>query len=774
MIRRTVLLILPLLVVAVPLLSQHGRTISRGTITGQVIGSESGLPIEYVSIVLYAQRDSIQVAGTITDDSGGFQLAGISPGLYFLDVSFIGYHGQKFEDIVLRRDRMAVDLGKISLEQTVLIMEGDEVVAEKPAFEYRIDKKVINVDQQSTTPSGNAVDVLENVPSVTVDIEGNVQLRGSSSFTVLVDGRQSLLEPSEALQQIPASSIDNIEIITNPSARYDPDGTSGIINVVLKKTGFSGRSGIVNANAGLDDKYGADFLVNFRERNLNASFGVDYNRRIYPGTSLQENRTSRNDSTSFVNSRGDSRHKRRSFGLRGTVELFPRSKDHLSLGLRYGSYAMGRDADLDYDEWTDPGGEHNLYRSRSDRERSSDFYTANLDYRHRFAREGHEISGQVILNRWDSEEETSDELIDRDGTITSGRLSTEDGPSDQLRTKLDYSLPLSETNKIESGYQSRYRRSEDITELKEYDPARGVYVLQPEFSHTTDYSRDIHSIYGIYSGERGRLGYQGGIRGEYTNRLVEVARSGENFTIDRWDLFPTAHISYQFSGGRQFMASYARRIERPRGWYLEPFETWVDAFNVRRGNPELQPEYIDSYELGFQTDLGRHFLSTEAYYRVTHNKIERVRSVYDENVTLRTNENMGELLGESFSRDSFNWNSRLHHTLRFRRSTQVQVTGIYNSPTASSQGRREGFFTTNASVRQDFFDGAMTASVQVSDIFKTAEYESSSEGANFDLYSLHTRRAPVVMLNISYNINNYKPERRRDRGREENGEGEEF
>ncbi len=784
----------------------RGRT-PIGSITGHVIDSELQSPIEYASVVLYTQRDSTQIAGTITDDKGDFLIHGIPPGLYFLEIRFIGYTGRTIDDIVIRHDQPVVDLGTFGLEQTVLIMEGDEVVAEKPAMEYRIDKKVINVSQQPVAPSGTAVDVLENVPSVTVDNEGNVFLRGSGSFLVLVDDRPSLLEPSEALQQIPAGSIETIEIITNPSARYDPDGTSGIINVVMKKSGVRGRSGIINGNAGLDDKYGGDILLNFRNGNVNANIGADYNRRFYPGTRLQESETSQFDTTSFVHSEGSTRRGRKSFGLRGGLELQPGAKDMIALGLQYQSRAMTGESDLDYDEWTDPGQGHLLYRSLNDADRSGDFTSANLDYRHRFGAKDHQLSGQVVFNHRTGEEENTDELLDRNNVITSGRRSTEKGPSDELRTKIDYTVPLSGENSFEAGYQSRIDRSEDITELRDYDPSIGEYVSLPEYGHATEYQRDIHSLYGLFSGELARFGFQGGLRGEYTDRLIELRGEDERFTIDRWDLFPTAHLSYGFPGGQQLMASYARRIERPRGWYLEPFDTWVDAYNVRRGNPDLQPEYIDSYEFGYQTDLGKHFLSTEAYYRVTHNKVERVRSVYDENITLRSIENVGtdyalgteimvnlgllkwwdasisgniynyriegELLGESFSREEFTWNSRLNQTFKIRSSTRVQVINIYNSPTVSSQGRREDYFTTNVNVKRDFLEKSLTATLQVNDIFRTSRHESTAEGTNFSTWNSFTHRSPTVMFNISYNINNYKPERRRERaGDELNGEDE--
>jgi len=215
--------------------------------------------------VLYRQRDSLQVTGTITNREGNFQLTGIRPGLYYLEISFIGYHTNTIDNIEIAAETPQANIGDILLEQTILGVEGTAVVADRPALSYQIDKKVINVSRQTTAQSGTAVDVLENVPSVTVDIEGNVSLRGSENFVVLIDSRPTVLEPADALQQIPASIIESIEIITNPSAKYDPDGISGIINVIMKKKRLQGISGIANLNLGLDEKYGGDFLFSYRK-----------------------------------------------------------------------------------------------------------------------------------------------------------------------------------------------------------------------------------------------------------------------------------------------------------------------------------------------------------------------------------------------------------------------------------------------------------------------------------------------------------------------------
>ncbi len=779
---------------------------SGGTIIGLVVDEVAQAPLEYANIILFSKRTGEQVTGTITHKDGHFELKPLRPGMYDLEIKFMGYKVERREGIRVIPPEMNVDVGTIGLKRTTIVLDEVEVSAEKPEIVFQIDKMVINVDKQITATSGTAIDVLENVPSVSVDIEGNVTLRGSSSFTVLLDGRPTVLDPSDVLQQIPASTIDNIEIITNPSAKYDPDGISGIINIITKKSKLEGVSGNVNITGGLDYKYGGDFLLNYRNHKFNAYLGADYNKREYPGTYETESKTYRDTLASFVSSSGSSRWQREMYSAKAGVDVNLKDSDVMGFEVRGGSRSHGRDSDQDFDEWTVPGEGHNLYISESGVERTGQFYSGSMDYQHKFPDEGHEVNGEIYLSSHSGEGETLTELFDTDGTITGGQQSLEDGPSFQARTKLDYVQPIGQGSKLEAGYQSRFDRREEVSELYEYDTDIGQYVFMDEFSHTSEYDRDIHSIYTLYSGEQGPLGYQGGFRGEYTYRQMSLKGENETYTIDRWDYFPTVHFSYEYSRGHQMMASYTRRIKRPRSWHLEPFIIWTDAYNVRQGNPDLKPEYIDSYELGYQKHFGRSMFSAEAYYRLTHNKTDRVQSVYEDNVMLRTIANVGKdyvfgtelmlnlnelnwwninlmgylydyrvegtLYGEPFSEESFNWRIRLNSTFKIRSSTRIQVNGNYNSPTVTSQGEREGFIFTDAAIKQEFMDKKLSATLQVRDIFRTGKFEFTSEGDDFYSSRKFTRKSPSVTLTLTYNFNNFKPERKRPED-SEGFEGEE-
>jgi outer membrane receptor protein involved in Fe transport len=777
---------------------RSNQPLADGSISGRVLESGTGKPIEYSNIVVLSVLDTNLVTGGITNSDGYFNLTQIPEGAYFLDVRFIGFEDIRFE-VSITSEQMNLNMGEIFISPTEIDIEEVIVEGQRSPVSYQIDKKVIDVDQMQTVISGSAVDILENIPSVTVDVEGHVSLRGSGSFTVLIDGRPSVLNAQDILQQLPASSIGSIEIITNPSAKYDPEGTSGIINIVLKDSRLRGFSGIVNANAGLNDKYGGDFLVEYVEDKFSSHLGFDYNRRFSLGDRRQENRLILDQNTNFINSIGDRERGRISYSARAGMEFRPGQSNILSFGGRIGFRESLDNALLNYVQWSENDPQQFNYLSRSERSRASTYFALNTNFIHKFDSNGHELSSELVFSSNDADEFTRSSEINN-STQFGGKWTTEKGPSSDVRGKIDYVLPIGEKSKFESGYQGQIDISEESTSLLDFNSSAGMYEIQPEFNYTTEYNRSEHALYSIFSNSWNKLGLQAGIRGEYTFRTIELPLLEQEFRIDRWDYFPSVHGSYEFSKGKQVMASYTRRIERPRGWQLEPFDTWMDANNVRRGNPALEPEYIDSYEMAVQTYFGNISLSAEVYYKMTQNKIERVRSVFDEDVTLNTVENIGRdysigsevmllfdmfkfwnvnLMGniynyriegvlyeEQFSRESFNWQGRLNNVFRLGSTTQLQVNARYNSPSVSSQGRREGYFSTDLALRQDLFDRLLSITLQVRDVLGTAKYEFTSEGLNFYNYNYFTRESPVVMLNLRFNINTQRNERE---GTNENG-----
>ncbi len=775
-----------------------------GQVSGIIIDSVSGNPMEYTTVALFRKRNKELVNGTISHKNGKFFMDKLKPGRYFIKVSFMGYNDKIIPDIMISKDQHIVNLKKVKMLESMQVLDEVVIDGSTPRIDYQIDKKVINVSKQLTSISGSAVDVLENVPSIKVDIEGNVLLRGSSGFTVLIDGRPSVLDANDALQQIPASTIDNIEIITNPSAKYDPDGSAGIINIITKQNKLQGFSGVTNLNAGLNKKYGGDLLLNFKKRNMNIYVGADYNFRNYPGDRYTERFTFAEDTIKTIMN-GESGRERTKWGMRAGADYTIGSNDIIGLSFRFGERKMDGVTNSIYDEWSSANNSHNTYQNYDVSQRGGNFYSINSNYQHKFAKKGHLIRMEASYDNRDFKDNSINELQELSGVVVDGKQNTETGPSSRIRVKADYELPIGEKDKFEAGFQTRYSKSEDHTELYILDLQSGLYELQSEYSNLTTYERNIHALYGIYGGERGNFGYQGGLRAEYTYRDIESIATQESFGINRWDLFPSIHLSYQLPKDHQLMTSYTRRIQRSRGWYLEPFITWQDAYNVRQGNPDLLPEYIDSFELGYLKKLGEsNMVSLEGYYRITNNKVERVRSVYEENVMLTTFENVGkdyslgvefmlsfqifkwwevDLMGdlynylvegvlydEDFSNSSVNWSSRFNNTFIIKKNTKIQLNSMYNGESVTAQGKTSGYYMVNFAARQDFMAKKLSATLQVRDVFSTAKHEFISSGPDFYNYSEYVRESPIVTLTISYRFNNYKP----DRKSRSNGDGDEM
>ena len=777
-------------------------------IVGKVIDASAKNPIEYTNIVLLRSSDSSQVSGTITNDKGKFSLSGVVTNQYILKVSFIGYESIFVNNIDINNSTKVLDLEEIELHPISYQIDGTTVIANKTPIEYHIDKKVINVSEQSTSISGTAVEVLENVPSVNVDIEGNVSLRGSGSFTLLIDGRPTILDANDALQQLPASTIDKIEIVTNPSAKYDPEGVSGIINIIIKKGEYSGISAIINTHVGLDEKYGGDFITNYKTNGTSLYFGADYRNSNYPGTG-QENRVTYNDEfASFLNSTNTNTRGRDGYNLTGGADFTFDKSNQLGLSLRYGDRTSASNSLVNYYEYTNPPTSETYYNNISDRERGGNRFSSSLNYRHIFGENQHEITGDLDYSLSNGEEFTINEYYDEDGSIYSGRKNTEDGPSRRFRGKIDYTLPLSVQNRFEAGVQAEIGRSDDDTKSYIFDANGGDYIFQKDYSYLVEYSRNIYSIYSLYNSKEAKFGYQFGLRGEFTDRLIFIPDSSQSSVINRWDYFPTIHTSYSFNELVQVMASYTRRIRRPRGYYLEPFLTWEDQNNVRQGNPELEPEYINSFEIAYQTHVQEVILSLEGYYRERKNKIERVRAVYDTNVTISTPFNVGtdytlgtefmidaDLLNfwnlnfmgdlsqyklegtfedKDYARENFNWSLRLNNTFMITPSTKFQVNGRYRGPSISAQGDYEGYFSTDVALRQDLWERKMSITLQFRDIFQTSKREGTTSGPGFESYTYSQRKAPIVLLNFTLNLNNFKQKSDRNRQNGEDNGGEEF
>ena len=770
----------------------------KGKISGAVKDSLTEQAVEYANIVIYSLRDSSMVTGTVTDMQGKFVVDNVPFGRYYATADFIGYRKKQLGEIMVGPRNPSPDVGIIELPQASYGLDEVEVVADKMAFEYRIDKKVVNVSQDLNAAGGTAADVLENTPSVDVDIEGNVSLRGSGNFQVLINGRPSVLQGSDALQQMPARAIESIEIITNPSAKYDPDGTAGIINVIMKKEEEGGLTGMVNASIGTNNKYRGNVLLNYKLSNFNIIAGLDYRNDEYHMERETERISTFNDTTTFLESTGDRVMNRGGVSGRLGFDWYLSDKTTLGLIGRLGEYEFGFSNQGRNHEWSLPADSNIYFYSESEMSRPRTFYSLNANLSHQFDTEGHKLIGSLYWSGREGESaDKSFEWYTDENWFVQETLSeintTEVDNSTEFRMNLDYTRPFSKVSKLETGLQARIEDDTEDYSFEEYVEGYG-WQINDLYSSRSDYSRDIYSAYATFTDELFGIGYQLGLRGEYTNRLITDQQSLQEYSIDRLDYFPSLHLSKQLPNDNQLMLSYSRRIDRPRGRDLDPFKRYMDVNNIWQGNPGIKPEYVNSYEFGYLKKWGSSFLSLESFYRHTLNKITRILSPLEEGVILHTVENLnqdhqigGELMlshdfgkklnvnlngslyyykleGDEQTRDvtreSTNWNARFSTTWKFLPTSRLQARLGYRGPSVTVQGTGEGMLMSDLALRHDFWERKASVTLQVRDLFGTMKREFTTDLDNLYEHTIMQRESQIVQLSLSYRINNYKPERR--------------
>ena len=824
---RQILLIFTFLISLINILAQPGgdrrsamMNAKEGKLTGTIIDVSDNSPMEFTSVALYRSRDSSLITGSISGPDGTFTMTELPYGKFYLIANFMGYDKTYIDDILISPRQKNPDAGKIPLKPSVQQLDEVEIIADQSHVQYKIDRKVINVGQDINAATGTAADVLRNTPSVSVDIDGNVSVRGSENFTVLIDGKPTPLSGNDALQQIPASAIRNIEIITNPSAKYDPDGMAGIINIVSKKNALKGFSGIINAKVGTGDKYSGDFLINYRNDKFSAYMGGSLRDETYRGEMYYLKEFRKGDTIHYDELDGSRNRIRTGKELKAGFDYSFNENSILGFSAEAGSHKFSSGGSQKQRLYDDNLSYNNYLISDNVSSHGGDYYNLNLNYTKKFDDSGHELTSYVSFSNHKGEDSDSqieypaNSDFEVDENLVPNRIRTgEVGDEFELRAQIDYTRPIGENGKLEAGYQSRIDDEVENYLFENWDPDLNEWGIIDTLSSSNDFFRNIQALYLTYGNKLGNYQYQFGLRGEYTDRRILNAESDEQLTINRFDFFPTLHLSRSFKNEHQIMASYSRRINRPRGWYLEPFLTYMNSTTLRKGDPSLEPEYMNSFELGYQKAFGPSFIAFEGFYKNTVNKIERIQNVYDidKRITLLTFDNIskdhslggelmvnysslkwltlnastslyrywieGEVNGNQIDTRSNNWQFRLNSTFNISSKTRLQLMGMYLGPSVTAQGKREAFFFTSAAVRHDFFDRKLSATLQIRDILGTMKHEFTSYGPGFESYVEFTREPRVVMLSLSYKINNYRQKRGQgnmDSGMEMEGEGDMF
>jgi outer membrane receptor protein involved in Fe transport len=769
-----------------------------GNMTGIILDGATGEPIEFAIVAIYNPRDSSLVNGGITDSLGRFEFRELDYGPYYLDIKFVGFKDTRMTGITVTPKNKSVNLGEIKIENSMTDLGNVVVTGERPQMSYQIDRKVVYVESNVTAIGGTAVDVLENTPSIQTDIEGNVTLRGSSNFTVLIDNRPTVLEGSEALQQIPASTIERIEIITNPSAKYDPDGTAGIINVIMKEENRQGINGLIDASYGRFNQYSADALLNYRINKVNLFAGFELQKRAMRGNGLSERESYLNDTIIYLDSEEQGKMGGNGNEFRAGIEFFPDKNNSFTLQGDLESRGFGRTSVSEYHSFTLPLTSDVYYLQDNNSERSGNSYSLTLNYDHSFGSQDHKLQTSAYYSREDDGniEELTDTKTDsvwyENDPAPFMQRAKESGNETEMRFYADYFRPIGAAGKLEAGYQLRYEAENTDYHYDEFDHNLNSWVNFEDRNNNFELMRNIQAAYAIFGTATRIVDFQVGLRAEYTDRVLTQRALDEKYVIHRIDFFPSAYLTKKLPFEQQLQLSYSRRINRPRTFFLDPFPSYEDPLNISMGNPKLEPEYVDSYELNYQKTNKTTSLTAELYYRQTNNMMSRVSWLREDNIMINTMDNIGkdhsfgteimfnvspwkwwdlsltgtlfrywikgEIEGEEVNQMTNTWNARLNNTFKLKWDTRIQLMAFYNAPSVTAQGERGGSYMINGGVRQDFFNKKLTAAFQVRDIFRTMNMSFSSRGSNFYTYNERRPMGPIFTFSLSYRLNNFRKE----------------
>lgn len=767
-------------------------------VQGKVVKQDTQEPLEFATVSIFSEADSSLVTGTTTDLDGTFSL-GLSPGRsYYIEINFLSFENKTLPNIKVEKGQKTLDLGMISLSENSQVLEEVEVVAEKSSMQLQLDKRVFNVGKDLANLGGNATDILENVPSVTVDVEGNVSLRGSQNVRLLINGKPSGLTGPDALRQLQGDMIESIEVITNPSARYDAEGDAGIINIKLKQGKEKGFNGSFNVNAGEPANYGASYSINMRRDKLNffSSFGLRY--RESPGGGFNNQRFLNNDGE-LVYFESDQERTRNDIGgnFRAGLNWYMDPKSMLTASVLYRKSREDNNSFIEYRDFDTAGNLTSISTRTEDGAEDESDLEATLSYERTFSNDDHKLSFDFRVNNNDERGLSDFSEISGQGMNPPLQRSDDREESTDYLIQADYIHPLGDNGaKFELGTRSTLRTiindflSEEQNEFGEWEPI-------PALDDRLKYTENIYAGYAIFAKESERLSYQLGVRIEYTNLITELQRT--NFINDRsfFNLFPSVNVSYKIKDEDQLQLSFSRRISRPRFWFLLPSFSLNDSRNFRAGNPNLNPEFTNSYELGYLKYWESGSLLSSVYYRRSNGVVERILTLNDDGTTFQLPVNLskrdayglefsfsqdltkawnmtanwnfyraltnGEFEGETFSADALTWTARVMTNLKVGKSFDFQTSFDYRAPQVRPQGRSLSLYSLNFGMSKDILKDKGTIALSVRDLFNTRIRRSIIDQEGFFSESaFQWRRGQQFTLTFNYRLNQKK--RRGNRG----------
>lgn len=801
-------------------------------VSGKVIDQETKGALEYATISFFNKKLNKIVTGGITDAKGNFKIP-VTTGVYDVSIEFIS-----FKTITLKDKRLTKNesLGTVSLSVDTETLDAVEVIAERTTVEIKLDKKIYNVGKDLTVRGGTVSDVLDNVPSVSVDVEGNVSLRGNENVRILINGKPSGLvglNSTDALRQLPAESIQKVEVITSPSARYDAEGTAGILNIILRRSKLQGLNGAVTVNTGYPLQAGVSGNINYRTGDVNFFNTTGYSYREVPGNSFTEREFLENNAENRL-LREDRTFDRVRKGLNTNLgaEWYINDSASLTTSVFY------RDSNNESLTTNIQSGTFNAIRKDDELEDDKTIqYSLNFDKQFK----GNSQHKLTFDFQYEKSNETESSLINQNSEILERVVTDED--QNRLLLQTDYVQPIGANGQFELGYRGQFQdlKTDYLVENAEDD---NTFSINADLTNGLDFRQDINAFYTQYGNKIGeKFSYLLGLRYENTRITIEQLSNSnllQEFEVDRFSkkeynqLFPTVNLGYAISEKESFQLGYNRRIRRPRSFFINPFPSRSSATSIFQGNPDLDPTTTDAFDLGYLNRFGKLTLNTSVYYQRSKNNFEFVERATDLYYIFNTNETInadnpnleailqdddltvvpvtktgpinlstndrygfeftlsyrpsrkwnvngnfnlfqsikeGSFLNQDFGAKNLSWFARINNKYTLPAKIDWQTRMMYRGPSETAQSKSKGMFSVSMAFSKDLFKDKASLALNISDLFNTRKRIRNTFTESFNSYSEFQWRQRSINLSFTYRFNQKK---KRQRGNRSQGGGEDF
>ena len=808
MMKKRLLVLFTFIISSTSLIAQNAS--DTYVVSGTIVERESQAPLEYATIAFYSSTENKIVGGGVTDSKGNYSIV-IPTGIYDISFEYFSLMTRIKSNYNITQD---VDFGPMELEAELQTLEVIDLIAEKTTVEIKLDKKIYNVGKDLTVRGGSVSDVLDNVPSVSVDIEGNVALRGNQNVRILINGKPSGLvglNSTDALRQLPADAIEKVEIITSPSARYDAEGTAGILNIILRRSKALGLNGAVILNAGHPDQLGASGNINYRSGAINLFNNSGYSYRNNPGNSTTKTEffnteydanglLIQDDPNTFRNEYRTFERIRKGFNSNTGIEWYINPTTSLTSAFLVrksdnSNETINRTESLDASKTLISQSLRNAPEFETDKTTQ---FSINFD------KEFHGNSDHRLTLDFQIENSSEDEnSIIYNNSVAAERVQTIED-QERILLQTDFTLPIGEHSRFEAGYNGRFSKNTTDYSLEFAD--NDVFVLDTDVSNTLIYNEDVNAIYSQYGNKlKEKFSFLLGLRMESTRITIQQLSSNEYNKNNYVGLFPTINLGYEFSETQSLTLGYNRRISRPRSWFLNPFPSRTSATNLFQGNPNLNPSYSNGFDIGYLNKFDVLTLNTSLYYnhatdvftfvsedtgeeilldgqnvpvirRGPINLAENDRYGFEFTLTynpskkwnLNANFNFfqsvirGSYRGLSYDAENLNWFIRLNNKYTLPGAVEWQTRLNYEGPRIDAVNKREARFSTNMAFSKDLFNEKASLSLSINDLFNSQRRNLESTTPTFYSDSYFRWRVRSYTLSFTYRFNQKKKRSQRN------------